>query len=164
MLTPRFLIVSLLLFSSGCTSPGLHDSKVDSAPLTVSGLPVKSDFEPRSDETIKLVGEWESATFGHQTLTTRPDGTATISMSLSAVAVPIYGRIVNLDLQWILKGKYLTQHIVGGSPKRSVEKLIKRYGATHEYLLVEHDAEHLLVKDMTAGGNPIRWPAVSPIP
>ena len=147
--------------TSGGTFSSLSEFEYGSVPATANGPLVKIDPESGNTGTIELVGMWESSAFGRQILTIQPDGTGTISMTLTPFAVPIYGRKVNLELQWTLNGKYLTQHIVGGSPARSVEKLIRKYGATHEYLVVEHDATELLVKDITAGGDPVRWTAVS---
>jgi len=162
MLTTRQLFACLILFNSSAAFSSSLDSR-DHFDSVILNEPVVNSDRLQDNGAIELVGKWESTVFGHQTLTTRPDGTATISMSLTPLAVPFYGRKVELDLKWTLKGDYLTQHIVGGTPARSVEKLIRKYGETHEYLLVEHDAEHLLVRDVTGGGDPVRWTAVLPV-
>lgn len=161
MLTLRVLVTCLILFAQGGTLPCLSDSGNRFVPATLDEPLVNLVPESRKSEAIDLPGVWESTVFGRQTLTIRHDGTGTLAMTLTPFAVPIYGRKVNLDLQWTLNGKYLTQHIVGGSPQRSVEKLIKRYGSTREFLLVEHDADYLLVRDITAGADPVRWTAVA---
>jgi hypothetical protein len=81
-------------------------------------------------------------------------------MTLAPLAVPIYGRKVQLELEWTLSGSYLTQRIVGGTPQRSVEKLIRKFGDTHKYRVVTHDANHLLVQETAGHGEPVRWTAV----
>lgn len=121
----------------------------------------RSSTTPQSATAIRIVGQWEAAILGRQILTTRSDGTATIAMSLTPFAIPIYGKNVELELRWTLDGERLTQHIVGGSPARSVEKLIRKFGATHEYLVVEHGSDHLLVKALTSDADPVRWTAVT---
>jgi len=161
MLTSRLLFVCFVLLIAGGSLPGDSDSNVGNVVATIDTSQVNSEPVSRVNEAIDLPGTWESSAFGRQILTMRPDGTGTISMTLTPFAVPIYGRKVNLDLQWTLNGKYLTQQIVGGSPERSVDKLIRKYGATREYLVVEHDANYLLVRDVTAGGDPVRWTAVA---
>ncbi len=172
MLSPKLLIGCVVLFASGAsigrssfseTETGFASTVANQTvpnQVVVSQTVVTQDLMPRTTPRIELTGKWESNVFGHQTLTTRPDGTATISMTLTALAIPIYGRKVELDLEWTLNGAYLTQRIVGGSPERSVEKLIRKYGDTHEYLVVEHDANYLLVRDTTGGSDPVRWTAV----
>ncbi len=160
MLTSRLLFACCLLLISGGSLLGHSDSDVGRVVATIDQSRV-SEPASRVNEAINLPGTWESSAFGRQILTMRPDGTGTIAMTLTPFAVPIYGRKVNLDLQWTLNGKFLTQQIVGGSPERSVEKLIRKYGATREYLVVEHDADSLLVRDVTAGGDPVRWTAVA---
>ena len=162
MLSSKQCIACVVIFVSvasiGCSS----NSETSSAFTVVNQTVVDQDLKTPTDGKIELAGQWESTVFGHQTLTTRPDGTATISMTLSPFAIPIYGRKINLDLEWTLNGQYLTQRIVGGSPERSVKKLIQKYGDTHEYLLVEHDANHLLVRETTGDGDPVRWTAAEP--
>lgn len=164
MLSPKPLIACVVIFASGASFCRSSNSETGTASTVANPTVVNSDLMSQNSDTIEVVGKWESAAFGHQMLTTRPDGTATISMTLTPFAVPIYGRKVSLDLEWTLNGRYLTQRIVGGTPERSVEKLIRRYGDTHEYLLVEHDADHLVVKDTTGRGDLVRWTAVAPVP
>lgn len=165
MLSPKLLIGCVVLFASGASIGRSSFSETGAASslakqTLVTQTLANQDLMPRTTPGIELTGKWESNVFGHQTLTTRPDGTATISMTLTALAIPIYGRKVELDLEWSLNGAYLTQRIVGGSPERSVEKLIRKFGDTHEYLVVEHDANYLLVRDTTGGSDPVRWTAV----
>jgi hypothetical protein len=164
MLSLKPLILCVVILASGVSIGRASASETGSPASAVKQSGVKKDLTAQPGGKIQLAGQWESTAFGRQTLTARPDGTATIAMTLSAFAVPIYGRKVNLDLEWELNGKYLTQRIVGGSPERSVEKLIRKFGDTHEYLVVEHSASHLLVKQTTGGSDLVRWTAVKSNP
>jgi hypothetical protein len=160
MLSPKPLIICVVVLASFASIGRSSDSETGSASSGVNRLAVKKELMSQPEGKIELVGQWESTVFGRQTLTARPDGTGTIAMTLTPLAIPIYGRKVNLDLEWTLNGRYLTQRIVGGSPERSVEKLIRKFGDTHEYLVVEHSANHLLVKQTTGESDPVRWTAV----
>jgi hypothetical protein len=108
-----------------------------------------------------IVGTWEAKQFGHQVLTTRQDGTATIKMSLTPMAAVIYGRQVTLDLLWTLEGEVLTQHIIGGSPARSVEKLIAKFGDTQQFRVLETSPDQILVAKEKSESNPVCWTAVT---
>lgn len=108
-----------------------------------------------------IVGTWEATQFGRQVLTTRPDGTATITMSLTSIAAVIYGRHVTLDLAWTLDGEMLTQQIVGGSPARSVEKLIAKFGDTQKFRVLETNNDQILIAKATADSSPVCWTAVA---
>lgn len=159
MLISKLLIATVIVFVSGVSIVRTSESKTRAASTTVVET-VKTELESHTPAAINFVGVWESNVLGHQTLTARPDGTATISMTLTPLAVPIYGRKVSLDLEWTLSGSYLTQRIVGGTPERSVGKLIRKFGDTHRYRVVTHDANHLLVQETAGRGKPVRWTAV----
>lgn len=119
---------------------------------------------PTPDQRVSIsciVGDWESLQFGRQLLTTRADGTGTIQMSLTPMAAVIYGRNVTLDLRWRLDGNMLTQEIVGGSPAKSVNKLIAKFGSTQSYQVLEYQSDYLLVSDGKTDSKPVRWNAVA---
>ena len=125
---------------------------------TNQSLNAEQDTDDR-ERIAALVGTWETSKFGRQVLTARSNGTATMDMSFSALPAAIYGRRVTLQLTWTLEGDSLTQKIVGGSPQRSVEKLIRKYGDTCKYRLLSQNPEQLLVVDVNSGGEPICWVA-----
>ena len=119
-----------------------------------------------SDQQLSLdhiVGNWEATHLGRQVLTTRPDGTATIEMRLTPMAAVAYGKRVTLNLRWTLDGSELTQTIVGGTPAKSVRKLITKFGSTQCYRILEYQQDYLLVASNTADSKPVRWTAVSSI-
>ncbi len=100
---------------------------------------------------LQIVGTWQSAQFGRQTLTTKSDGTAELKMRLTPMAAVLYGKEVTLQLKWTLDGDNLTQHVVDGSPERSVQKLTQKYGHTYSYRILKLSDSQLVVEDTTSG-------------
>ena len=111
------------------------------------------------NDTSPLVGSWQSSSFGTQTLTTCPDGTATLEMRLSPLAAVLYGRELTLQLKWSLDGQTLTHQIVSGLPTRGAQKLTKKFGETYTYRVLEATREQLVVEDITTGKTS-HWTAV----
>jgi len=98
-----------------------------------------------------VVGNWQSSQFGTQTLNTRPDGTATLKMRLNTMAAVLYGRELSLELKWTLEGETLTQHVVGGTPEKGVQKLTRKFGETYTYRVIEATPAQLVVEDASTG-------------
>ena len=114
MCQSRMIPVGIFLVCIGCSAATATHPVADSVSVT---MPSPRDSGTDHDKAIgSIVGTWEAQQFGHQILTTRPDGTATIKMSLTPMAAVLYGRQVTLDLLWTLDGEVLTQQIIGGSP------------------------------------------------
>ena len=116
-----------------------------------SGEPGADQLPTGQSISDRLIGDWHSAKFGTQTLSTHADGTAVLKMHLSTLAAVLYGRDVTLQLQWKLDGNSLTQRVVGGSPEHSVEKLTRRYGNSYSYRIVELTGSQLIVEDTSTG-------------
>ena len=151
--------VCIFLVCLGCSAAPATHPVAESVSVT---MPSARDSTIDHEEAVgSIIGTWEAQQFGHQILTTRPDGTATIKMSLTPMAAVLYGRQVTLDLLWTLDGEVLTQHIVGGSPARSVEKLIARFGETQQFRVLETKRDQLLVAKSQADSNPVCWTAVT---
>ncbi len=113
-----------------------------------------------SSITNPLIGTWRSTQFGTQVLNARPDGSAELKMRLSTMAAVLYGREVTLDLQWTLDGSTLVQHVTGGAPERSVQKLIKKYGETSSYKVLKLTKSELVLED-AATGKICRWESIT---
>ncbi len=161
MCQSRMIPVCILLVCTGCSAARVTHPVAESESISVT-MPGDRDSATDHDEALgSIIGTWEAQQFGHQILTTRPDGTATIKMSLTPMAAVLYGRQVTLDLLWTLDGEVLTQHIVGGSPARSVEKLIARFGETQQFRVLETKRDQLLVAKSQADSNPVCWTAVT---
>jgi hypothetical protein len=153
--------VCIFLLCIGCSPATATYPAAESESLSVT-MPSARDAATDHELAMgSIIGTWEAQQFGHQILTTRSDGTATIKMSLTPMAAVLYGRQVTLDLLWTLDGEVLTQHIIGGSPARSVEKLIAKFGETQQYRVLETRRDQLLVSKAQADSNPVCWTAVA---
>ena len=156
----RIIPASIFLVCIGCSAATATHPETESASESVTVSNAR-DSAAGHDEAINgIIGTWEATQFGHQILTTRPDGTATIQMSLTPMAAVLYGRQVTLDLLWTLDGQVLTQHIIGGSPARSVEKLIAKFGETQTFRVIEARRDQLLVAKAQPGSRPVCWTAL----
>ncbi len=161
MFKPRMIPVCIFLVAFGCAAGTVIRPVAETESEAVTLLETKDSATAQEQMIDSLVGTWEATQFGHQILTTRPDGTATINMSLTPMAAVIYGRQVTLDLLWTLDGEVLTQHIVGGSPARSVEKLIAKFGDTQQFRVLETSPDQLLVAKAKSESTPVCWTAVT---
>lgn len=158
----RLASVCILLACVGCSAATIAQSTAPSN--GAAKFPVGQNHTSDHGLTISsIVGNWEASHLGHQILTARPDGTATIEMSLTPMAAVLYGRHVTLNLRWTLDGNLLTQQIIGGSPANSVKKLIAKFGGTQCYRIMECQLDHLLVSNSNSDNEPIRWTAVSSV-
>ncbi len=137
------LALSLLMFL-----PLSADTKASSTPAA----------ETSEDDQV-LIGSWKSSQFGTQTLNTRPDGTATLTMRLSTMAAVLYGRELKLELKWSLQGTTLTQQVISGVPEQGFRKLTRKFGDTYTYRVVEATRTQLVVEDTTTGKTS-RWDAL----
>ena len=157
----RMIPGCIFLVCIGCSAATATHPVVESESILVT-MPGDRDSATDHDEALgSIIGTWEAQQFGHQILTTRRDGTATIEMSLTPMAAVLYGRQVTLDLLWTLDGEVLTQHIIGGSPARSVEKLIAKFGDTQQFRVLETRRDQLLVAKAQAESSPVCWTAVT---
>jgi hypothetical protein len=155
----RITSICILLIFAGCS---IATNAQSPSPQTIEVISPAATTQS-SDQKLALnhiVGNWEATRFGHQILTARPDGTATIQMCLTPMAAIAYGRHVTLDLRWTLEGSVLTQTIVGGSLANSVRKFISKFGGTQCYHILECQRDYLLASDGKVDNEPIRWTAV----
>lgn len=157
----RMISSCVFLVCIGCSAATATDLAAKPRSISVTMPVVRNSATVHEAATDRIVGTWEAQQYGHQILTTRPDGTATIKMSLTPMAAVLYGRQVTLELLWTLEGEILTQRIIGGSPARSVEKLIAKFGDTQQFRLLETNRDQLLVAKVQAGSNPVSWTAVA---
>ncbi len=161
MFQRRMIPVCIFLVCAGCSAATPARPAAESESVSVSQPGARDSATEHEDPIGSIIGTWEAQQFGHQILTTRPDGTATIKMSLTPMAAVIYGRQVTLDLLWSLDGEVLTQHIIGGSPARSVEKLIAKFGDTQTFRVLETKPDQLLVAKAQTDSSPVCWTAVT---
>ena len=161
MCQPRMIPVCIFLVCFGCSTATATHPVAESESVSVTMPSDRNSATDHEEAMGSIIGTWEAQLFGRQILTTRPDGTATIKMSLTPMAAVLYGRQVTLDLLWTLDGEVLTQHIIGGAPARSVEKLIAKFGVTQRFRVLETKRDQLLVANAKSDSSPVCWTAVA---
>jgi hypothetical protein len=112
-------------------------------------------------DSAAVTGTWRLQRYGTHVLTTHPDGTATMQMKMNRLAALSYGKELRLDLRWTMEEGVLTKRVVGGSPESAVARLIRDYGDTYDYRILEQTSDYLLVEDLASPGTPVRWEAGS---
>lgn len=94
----------------------------------------------------KLVGTWTTQSFGTQELTNFSDGTARLDVTLSRLASLRYGKSLRLDLVWTVQNGVMRHTVKGGSPPEKVARIVKDWGSTLEYEVIEVKETHILLE------------------
>ena len=143
MRTGRFAVLVLGLIAVACTCPAAPSSRPDAW------------FRQ------KLVGSWTCQSYGQQTLTNFSDGTARLDVKLNRIPSLRYGKTLQLDLEWTVSGGVLRHKVVGGSPPEKVARLVRDWGSTLEYEIVEVTETHMLLEKPDDGDEQTRWDAAA---
>jgi len=106
---------------------------------------------------LPLLGQWSTPLYGEQIVTHNPDGTATLDMKLNRIAAIMFGKEVNVELEWSVEGDVITQKIVGGSPASSIEKLKGRYGDAFTYRIIEQSVDQLILAEISDPDDVVQW-------
>ncbi len=141
--TGRYAILTLGLIAMACACPAAPSSQPDEW------------FRQR------LVGSWTCKVFGEQTLTNFSDGTARLDVKLNRLAAIRYGKSLQLDLEWTVEGGVLRHEVVGGSPPEKVARLVRDWGSTLEYEIVEVSESHMLLEKPDDADEQTRWDAAT---
>lgn len=120
------------------------------SPATVAPSPAVATPQSR-DEALKaqFLGVWTHAENGDQWIENRPDGTARMLLKLNFVASLLYGKQIQMDLSWDVKDGVLSHTIVNGTPMENVNKIIKDYGKSRIYTILETTPERMLLQSLT---------------
>jgi len=110
----------------------------------------------------QLVGTWTTRAFGTQELTNFSDGTARLDVTLSRLASLRYGKSLRLDLVWTVQNGVMRHTVKGGSPPEKVARLVKDWGSTLEYEVIEVATTHLVL-EKTDADEQSRWDAKTEI-
>lgn len=94
----------------------------------------------------KLVGTWTTQSFGTQELTNFSDGTARLDVTLNRLASLRYGKSLRLDLVWTVQNGVMRHTVKGGSPPEKVARIVKDWGSTLEYEVIEVAETHILLE------------------
>jgi len=123
-------------------------AKPEGTPAAVEAPAIESAAATRDTELkAQLIGYWNHVESGEHWIENRSDGTARVLLKLDFVASLLYGKQVAMDLTWEVKDGFLSHSIVGGSPKASVDSLIKDYGKTRRYAVLEMTPERMLLEN-----------------
>lgn len=94
----------------------------------------------------RLVGTWTTQSFGTQELTNHSDGTARLDVVLNRLGALRYGKSLRLDLVWTVQNGVMRHTVKGGSPPEKVARLVKDWGSTLEYEVIEARETHILLE------------------
>lgn len=108
----------------------------------------------------RLVGQWKTRSWGEQVLTNNPDGTASLDVALNRLAAIRYGREMALSLEWTVEEGILRHNLVSGSPQRTVDRLIRDFGASTDYRVVEVTDTTLVLEEVDNPEKQHVWEAV----
>lgn len=144
--TPRGIPVRLRESPPASVAPG---------PLPATTAPTGSSSEVThansSDEELKAKfhGIWTHSENGNHWIENRPDGTARMLLKLDFVASLLYGKQTHLDLTWDVQDGVLSHTIVSGTPVTNVNSLVKDYGKSRHYTILETTPERMLLQSLT---------------
>ncbi len=122
-----------------------------SAPAIEVPVPVPVVPEPEvlpavSDRSTRLLGFWKLDDGICRRIEVRPDGTATMEVKLDAISALFYGPKLTLEVSWKLEGNVLTYIAVSGKPEDKVARLLKDFGSTQVYTIIEFEDDHVLLE------------------
>jgi hypothetical protein len=108
----------------------------------------------------RLIGTWTTKAFGTQELTNFSDGTARLDVTLNRLGALRYGKSLTLDLVWTVQNGVMTHTVQGGTPPAKVDRLVRDWGKTLEYEIVEVTDTHMLL-EKPDDDDQTRWDAKS---
>lgn len=113
---------------------GTGDTALPSSHIpTPATSPLSTDLQTRQ----QLMGVWTHLANGQQWIENRPDGTARMFLQLDFLASLLYGGDIHLNLKWEVKNGVLTHQIISGTPSENVQKLVRDFGWTRTYRILE---------------------------
>lgn len=118
----------------------------------VSTVPV---FRPEQVE-----GRWLGGGKIRREIELRPGGRATLNVRLDYLSALLYGREMNMELSWELKDGILSHTIISGTPVANVERLIRDFGRSLSYRVLEANDQEIVLEDLDAGKDRHHWVAV----
>lgn len=129
--------------------------RTDDAPPSLTG--VITDTGQTGLPLEKVVGEWGLSNGIKRKIDVRPDGTATMHVRLDLLGSLLYGQEMTLELSWNVKDDVMSHSIISGEPKRNVDRMIRDYGDSRHYRIVELNDDILLLEDFEESPTTYRW-------
>lgn len=108
----------------------------------------------------QLSGRWLLDDGIRKEIDMRPDGTATLHVRLDLLSSLIYGGELTLELVWTLQDGVLTHTVLGGTPRKNVERLINDVGDSISYRVAGVTSQELVLEDLGAKKKRHAWSAV----
>lgn len=108
----------------------------------------------------KLLGTWRLNDYGTRVVTNRPDGTASMDVTIGFPWSLAYGGALDLELTWTVEDGVLTHTIVSGTPEKDVDRLIRDFGAGRSSRILSITSEVLDLEELTKSRDRYRWEAV----
>jgi hypothetical protein len=121
--------------------------------------PEEKTAEEKVPDASRLVGKWYLDDAIQREIEIRPDGTATMHVTLDFLSSLLYGRNLTLNLKWKLDDDRLVQTVTGGTPAENVEKITKAFGKSLSYEVVEVDSKQLVLKGPSGSKSLENWVA-----
>ena len=135
-------------------APALHDPMTDTEPderIRPGEERITANPETAAADTIRpeqILGRWVRDGSIQRDIVFLPEGKATLTVRLDYFSALIYGREMHMDLIWKLEDGILTNTVVGGTPKANVARLIRDFGDSLSYRVVQADQKELILKDL----------------
>ena len=111
----------------------------------VAGAPLSPDEKLKT----QFLGIWQHSENGEQWIENRPDGTARMLLKLDFISSLLYGQVTHMDLTWDVKDGMLTHTVNGGTPMAHVNKIVKDFGKSLHYRILETTPERMLLQSTT---------------
>ncbi len=117
--------------------------------ITASTPGAAQPNSPDEELKAKFLGIWTHSENGDHWIENRSDGTARMLLKLDFFASLLYGKQAHMDLTWDVKDGVLTHTVVSGTPVANVNSIIKDYGKSRHYTILETTPERMLLQSLT---------------
>lgn len=107
----------------------------------------------------KVVGKWVLNETIRRSVEMRADGTATMHVKLDFFGSLLYGSELNMELTWSVDDDVLSHTLLRGEPKANVDRLIRDFGNSRQYRIIELNDAVLLLEEFDAAKTRYRWEA-----
>lgn len=128
--------------------PQASNPRVEEAAVVPTSPPAIEATVATRDEELKtqFVGVWFHSENGEQWIENRTDGTSRMLLKLDFISSLLYGKKTEMELKWDVKDGLLSHTMVSGSPQENVDRLVKDFGETREYAILEMTPKRMLLE------------------
>jgi hypothetical protein len=126
-------------------------------PSAVDPLPPVEKPDLRSE----LLGTWSFDDGISRTIVIGADGQAAMHVQLDPISEFLFGKELDLEIEWTLVDDLLTYRLIGGRPADKVQRLIAAFGDRQEYRILERNPDDVLL-ELLSDRTQTRWKRVQP--